>query len=184
MAPVVPEPTTSIELVQPDETPAIDTTATRREDYPTGAKLVLTIIALSLSIFLVALDSTIVATAIPSITSDFKSVKNIVWYSTAYSLSNTAFKLVWGKAYACFPLKQTWMFAMAVFEAGNIICALAQSSTAVIVGRLVSGLGGGGVMVGSFVIMALSAPPRRRPMMMAVTSVTFGCASVAGICQL
>jgi hypothetical protein len=68
---------------------ADDSTITSREDaqpnrpeYPTGLRLVLIIIALSLAVFLVALDQTIIATAIPRITDRFNSVNDIGWYGS------------------------------------------------------------------------------------------------------
>ena len=66
-------------------------------DYPSGAKLITITIGLALSIFLAALDSTILSTAIPSITDQFGSIANIAWYGSAYSVSKTAFQSSWGK---------------------------------------------------------------------------------------
>ena len=51
-------------------------------DYPTGLKLVVIIVALCLAVFLVALDQTIIATAIPKITDRFNSVRDIGWYGS------------------------------------------------------------------------------------------------------
>jgi hypothetical protein len=53
-----------------------------QHEYPTGLKLVLIITALSLAVFLVALDQTIIATAIPRITDRFNSVNDIGWYGS------------------------------------------------------------------------------------------------------
>ena len=50
--------------------------------YPTGLKLVAIIVALCLVAFLVALDQTIIATAIPKITDHFDSVRDIGWYGS------------------------------------------------------------------------------------------------------
>lgn len=148
--------------------------------YPSGLKLVLITIGLVLGIFLAALDATIVATAIPSITDEFGSIGNIAWYGSAYSITNTALQSCWGKAYKYFPLKTTFLSAIFVFEIGNVICATATSSTVLIAGRVVSGIGGGGTMTGAFIIIALTAKPRYRDAYMGVTSVTFGASSVLG----
>lgn len=53
--------------------------------YPSSWKLVVITVGLSLSIFLAALDSTIIAVAIPSITDQFGSIANIAWYGTGVS---------------------------------------------------------------------------------------------------
>lgn len=153
---------------------------TPTQQYPRGARLVLITIGLVLSIFITALDSTIIATAIPSITTQFGSISNIAWYGSSYSITNSAFQSPWGKAYQYFSLKPTFLYAIAVFEIGNVICATAPSSEALIVGRIVAGMGGGGVMTGAFIIIAMTAGPKYRAAYMGVLGVTFGSASVVG----
>lgn len=51
--------------------------------YPTGFKFVIITTALSLGIFIIGLDNTIVSTAVPSITDEFKTIADIGWYSSA-----------------------------------------------------------------------------------------------------
>lgn len=150
------------------------------QQYPRGVRLLLITIGLVLSIFLAALDSTIIATAIPSITTEFGSISNIAWYGSSYIITNAAFQSCWGKAYNYFPLKTTFLLSILVFEAGNIICALAPSSEVLIFGRIIAGSGGGGIMTGAFIIIALTAGPEFRAAYMGVLGATFGCASVVG----
>jgi MFS family permease len=148
--------------------------------YPRGVRLVLITVGLLLGIFLAALDSTIIATAIPSITSQFGGISNIAWYGSSYMITNTAFQSSWGKAYDYFSLKKVFLLAILVFEVGNIICALASSSEVLIFGRIVAGMGGGGIMTGAFIIIALTAGPEYRAAYMGIVGMTFGCASVIG----
>ncbi|KAI9649032.1 hypothetical protein NHQ30_001599 [Ciborinia camelliae] len=58
--------------------------------YPHGLKLAVILAALCLAVFLVALDQTIIATAIPKITDQFNSIQDIGWYGSAYLLTTTA----------------------------------------------------------------------------------------------
>ena len=74
------------------------------EQYPSGFRLVTLLVGLVLSILLVALDSAILATAIPRITEEFGTVKDVGWYSSAYSISNAAFITSWGKGVCFFAL--------------------------------------------------------------------------------
>lgn len=148
--------------------------------HPRGVRLILITAGLMLSIFLAALDSTIISTAIPSITSDFGSIANIAWYSSAYIVTNAAWQPAWGKAYHYFPLKATFLASILVFEVGNVICAVAPSSEILILGRIVAGMGGGGVMTGAFISIALTAGPDLRAAYMGLVGVTFGTASVVG----
>ncbi len=150
------------------------------EEYPAGFKLVAITIGLVLSIFLAALDSTIIATAIPSIASEFGTIRNIAWYGSAYSVTNTSFQPSWGKAYNYFPLKRVFLLAIVIFELGNVVCAAASDGSIVILGRVIAGIGGGGVTTGAFIIIAITVRPQHRPAYMGILGITFGCASVIG----
>lgn len=145
-----------------------------------GIRLFLLTVGLMTSIFLAALDSTIVTTAIPSITSEFGTISNIAWYGAGYGCTQTAFQSAWGKAYQYFPLKLGFYLSVIIFEAGNIICAVAGSSDVLVLGRVVAGLGGGGVMTGAFTMVALGVKEKYRAAYMAVSGVTFATASVVG----
>ncbi|KAF2634775.1 MFS gliotoxin efflux transporter glia [Massarina eburnea CBS 473.64] len=145
-----------------------------------GFRLVLLTIGLITSCFLSALDSTIVTTAIPAITTQFGTISHIAWYGSAYGCTQTAFQSAWGKAYKYFHLKPTFLLAIAIFEAGNVICATAGSSDALVFGRVVAGLGGGGVMTGAFIMIALSVREQYRAAYMGVLGVTYAIASVVG----
>ena len=109
------------------------------EDYPKAFKLAFIVVALVLSIFLVALDMTIVATAIPKITDEFHSLDQVGWYGSAFFLTLGSFQSTWGKAYKFFPLKTSFLVSIAIFELGSLICAVAPSSTALIIGRAIAG---------------------------------------------
>lgn len=109
-------------------------------DYPHSFQLALIVVALVLSIFLVALDMTIVATAIPKITDEFHSLDQVGWYGSAFFLTVAAFQSTWGKGYKFFPLKTTFLVSIAIFELGSLICAVAQDSTTLIIGRAIAGM--------------------------------------------
>lgn len=108
-------------------------------DYPGWLKLTFIVVALVLSIFLVALDMTIVATAIPRITDEFHSLNQVGWYGSAFFLTLGAFQSTWGKAYKYFHLKPSFLVAIAIFEVGSLICGVAQNSTTLIIGRAIAG---------------------------------------------
>lgn len=70
-----------------------------------GLPLYLVIIGLGIAIFLMSLDSSIIATAIPRITSQFNSTSDIAWYGSAYSFSMCALQPISGKLFSSFSLK-------------------------------------------------------------------------------
>ncbi|KAH8806172.1 major facilitator superfamily domain-containing protein [Xylogone sp. PMI_703] len=148
--------------------------------YPSGMKLGIITIALSLSVFLVALDNTIIATAIPRITDHFKALDDVGWYGSAYLLCTCSFQLLFGKFYAFCSIKWVYLIAIAIFEIGSLICGVAPSSTALIVGRAVAGLGSAGIFSGALIIIAYSVPLEKRPMYTGIVGATYGIASVAG----
>ncbi|MCJ1398201.1 hypothetical protein MMC11_001398 [Xylographa trunciseda] len=149
-------------------------------EYPTGVRLAAIIVALVVAIFLIALDMTIIATAIPRITDEFHSLDQVGWYGSAFFLTLASFQSTWGKTYKYFPLKTSFLIAIFIFEVGSLICAVSQNSITLIVGRAIAGAGGAGIASGTYTIVAFSAPPAKRPAYTGILGATFGVASVIG----
>jgi MFS family permease len=95
-------------------------------------------------------------------------------------MTNGGFQSLWGKAYRYFPLKSTFLMAIAVFELGSLICAVAPNSTAFIVGRAINGLGAAGIGTGAYTIIAFVAEPSRRATYTGFVGMSFGVACVVG----
>ena len=91
-----------------------------------------------------------------------------------------ALQPAFAQLYKLFPIKRTYLACLVVFELGSILCAVAPSSAALILGRLVAGVGGGGVYIGSVVLVGSAIPGRRRPMYISMVTSLDGAASVAG----
>lgn len=136
--------------------------------------------ALVLSIFLCSLDLTIIATAIPMITKEFHSLEDVGFYGSAFLLTIATTQTFWGKLYKYSDLKAVFLASIAVFEVGSLICAVAQNSITLIIGRAVTGVGAAGVVGGCFCIIACSVEPYKRPLYTGVLGATYGVASVMG----
>ncbi|KAH6684655.1 MFS gliotoxin efflux transporter glia [Halenospora varia] len=149
-------------------------------EYPGWYQLLFILVALILGMFLVSLDMTIVATAIPKITDKFHSIDQVGWYGSAFFLALAAFQSTWGKAYKYFPLKSAFLLTIAIFEIGSLICGVAQNSTTLIVGRAVAGIGGAGIASGIYTIIAFTAKPNQRPAFTGILGAVYGVASVIG----
>lgn len=132
------------------------------------------------TMFLVAVDRTILATAIPRITDEFKSLGDIGWYGSAYMLATAAFQLVFGRIYTFYDLKWTLLTCIFIFEVGSAICGAAPSSPVFILGRSIAGIGSAGIMTGSIMTVVPLVPLHKRPMFQALFAVVFGIASVSG----
>ncbi|KAH8730319.1 major facilitator superfamily transporter [Phaeosphaeriaceae sp. PMI808] len=148
--------------------------------YPSAAKTAVIMVSLYISIFLVALDRTIIGPAIPAITNQFNSISDIGWYGSSYMLTSAGFILLYGRIYTFFPTKAVFLSGIFLFEAGSAVCGAAQTSTMLIIGRAVAGLGSSGIFTGAILIMLNTVPLHRRPLLQGLFGACFGVASVAG----
>jgi MFS family permease len=111
-------------------------------------KTIILMVALCLALFLAALDTVIITTALPTIATIFEiSDSGYAWIGSAYLLTNAAFVPFWGKISDVFGRKPILLVANFIFMAGSIISAMAKSSEMLIAGRAVQGLGGGGIVI-------------------------------------
>ncbi|KUJ10554.1 MFS general substrate transporter [Mollisia scopiformis] len=133
----------------------------------TGYPLVMLIAAISLAGFLYSLDVTIIVTAVPVITTHFHRIQDIGWYGSAYLITLCAIAPLTGKLYQFYNSKITFFTFVVIFEIGSLICGVAPTSTALIVGRAVAGIGGAGIFSGGFTIVATSAPKEKRTQLVA-----------------
>lgn len=126
------------------------------------------------------MKQSIISTAIPQITTDFDSMDDEGWYGSAFFLTLASFQSVWGKAYKFYSLRLVFLASVLLFEAGSLVCALAPSSAALIVGRAVQGAGGAGLTGGCYTIAIFVARPERVPVVVGLLGSTFSLASVVG----
>ena len=104
------------------------------------------LMSLLLTMFLAALDQTIVATALPTIGRQFNDVSNLSWVITAYLLASTAVAPVFGTLSDIYGRRVMITVSLALFTVGSILCAVAPNMTVLILARGLQGLGGGGIM--------------------------------------
>ncbi|GJC83371.1 efflux pump roqT [Colletotrichum liriopes] len=152
----------------------------RGTEYPKGTKLALIVAAACFSVFLMALDNCIIATAIPRITDEFNSLNDVGWYGSAYLLTTASLQLLFGKLYTFFSIKWIYIFTIGIFELGSLICGVAPNSITLIIGRAIAGLGSAGIFAGALIILAYSVPLEKRPIYTGVVSSMWGISSVAG----
>ncbi|KAK4167865.1 major facilitator superfamily domain-containing protein [Cladorrhinum sp. PSN259] len=135
----------------------------RDQQYLHGFQLWSVLLALIVIMFLAMLDTSIVSTAIPVITKEFRSVRDIGWYGSGYQLANACMQPLAGKLYTYYPLKFVFLAFVAMFEIGSVVCGTALSSRMLIIGRAIAGLGAAGIIGGSTIILAAAVPLQRRP---------------------
>ena len=183
-----PEKTSSLKESKEKDTTTTDIAGAPTDDeepedeskYLSGLKLWTLSFGLCLTTFVIALDNTIIATAIPKITSVFNSLEDVGWYGSSYLLTTTSLQPSFGKVYTYFDVKYTYLIALVIFEVGSVICAAATSSPMFIIGRAIAGAGAAALYSGGMTIIGFSVPLRKRAIYIAALSSMFGIASVVG----
>jgi MFS family permease len=155
-------------------------TAIGDEEKVNWAELLLLCIPIALISFLVWLDETILATAIPKISDEFDSFSQIGWYGPAYLFGLCTCQLPFGQVYKDFPPRLTYLVSLLIFEAASILQAAAPSSSAFIIGRVFAGIGGSGVLAGSLTLFSEDIPKSRLPYIMGSFSWVHILGSIAG----
>ncbi|KAI9147511.1 Efflux pump alnA [Paramyrothecium foliicola] len=145
-----------------------------------GWKWYLAITAILLSIFLYALDNTVVADIQPVIIDEFGHVEMLAWLSVAFLLGASATNLIWGRIYGQFNSKWFYIFNVFLFEVGSAICGAAPNMEAMIVGRAICGVGGAGLYVGCMTLIAQTTSLQERPLYVSATGLTWGIGIVLG----
>lgn len=162
---------------------------TQRDDhYLTGMKLLTCLFALLLCLFVVALDQTIIVTLLSVVGNKFDAFNQVGWISSGFLLSVTIFTVIWGKLSIMFGRKYSMYISLIIFEAGSLMCALANNMNTLIGGRVLAGVGGGGVQSLVFIIVSEVVPIHstkslfsiNRASSFALLSIVFLVASVVG----
>ncbi|KAI5476421.1 MFS transporter, partial [Pseudohyphozyma bogoriensis] len=143
-------------------------------------KLALCFTGMLLSVFLIALDQTILSPALPVIASKFEALTQIAWISSAYFLTQTAFLLLYGQILTCFDRKWTFLLSISLFEIGSLICGVAPNVDVLIFGRAFAGCGAAGIFVSCLSIIADVTRLEDRPKLLGLFGGVFAVSSVIG----
>ncbi len=98
------------------------------------------------AMFMIAIEATIVSTAMPQIVGQLGGLQLYSWVFSAFLLTQTATTVVFGKFSDLFGRKRIMLFGIAVFLFGSVLCGFAWSMPSMILFRLVQGVGAGAIM--------------------------------------
>jgi EmrB/QacA subfamily drug resistance transporter len=135
---------------------------------------------LMLSVFLAALNQTIVATALPTIGRYFDDFENLSWIVTSYLLTSTAVAPLYGKLSDIHGRRAVMLASVGIFAVGSAACAAAPDMLALVLGRALQGIGGGGILPVAQAIMADAIAPRERGRYQAYMGVVWVTSGVGG----
>ena len=146
----------------------------------THREIMIILSGLMTGMLLAALDQTIVSTALKSIVEDFNGLDHYTWVVTAYLLTSTASTPLYGKISDLYGRRIVFQFAIVTFLIGSFAAGASQSMAQLIGTRAVQGLGAGGLMALTFVIIGDIVPPRERGRYQGYFGAVWGLSSVAG----
>ena len=149
-------------------------------EEPSTGKLLLVMASIWFGTFLAALDSTIVATLSAPISASFNSLSLLSWLASAYFIANAALQPISGRLTDILSRRTGLIFSNIFFAAGNLICGLATSERVMIFGRVVAGMGGGGLNAISTFVASDLIPLRRRGVWQGFGNISFGLGSSLG----
>ena len=136
--------------------------------------------SLGVLMLLGALDTSIVATALPNIVSDFRSTQNISWVIVGYSLAAASALPVFGKLVDKFGSAKLFGWAVGIFLAASLLCGIAPNLETLTFARALQGLGGAGVGMLPMTIITSMLPERYRPKYLAPIGAVWAVASIGG----
>ncbi len=141
---------------------------------------VIVMLAVMSGMFLVALDQTIIATALAAITTEFNSFSSLGFVVTAYLLTSTVSVPLAGKLSDMYGRRPILIGGVIVFTLGSLLSGMATSMDWLIAARAFQGIGGGMIMANAFTIIGDLFSPRERGRWQGFIGAVFGISSVVG----
>ena len=137
-------------------------------------------LALFVATFLVALDTSVVSTAMPTVIGQIGGIQLYSWVFSAYLLTGTVTVPIYGKLADLFGRKPVFLVAIALFMVGSMLCGQAQTMEQLIVFRLLQGLGAGGVLPITQTVLGDVFPLEQRARITGLFSTVWGVAGLLG----
>lgn len=143
-------------------------------------RIVLVTVGIMLSMFLASMESTVVATAMPTIVGQLGGLEHYAWVFSAYMLASTTTVPLYGKLSDLYGRRKLYVVAMALFLTGSILCGQANTMTQLILARGLQGLGAGGIMPLAFILIGEMFSLEQRAKMQGLFSGVWGVSSILG----
>jgi EmrB/QacA subfamily drug resistance transporter len=133
-----------------------------------------------LSLFLASMESTVIATAMPTIVGQLGGLEHYSWVFSAFMLTSTTSVPLYGKLSDIYGRRRIYVIAMALFLIGCVASGIAQTMTQLIAARALQGLGAGGIMPLAFILIGEMFSLQQRARMQGLFSGVWGLSSIVG----
>ena len=143
-------------------------------------RIILVTAGIMLSLFLASMESTVVATAMPTIVGQLGGLEHYSWVFSAFMLASTTTVPLYGKLSDIYGRRKLYVFAMGLFLVGSLLCGLANSMTTLIFARAIQGIGAGGIMPLAFILIGEMFTLEQRARMQGFFSGVWGVSSIVG----
>lgn len=143
-------------------------------------RLRLLIISLLTVSFMGALDHTIVATSLATISGELGAVQQMSWVIVAYTLASTVMLPVLGKLGDLLGPRLVFLASLVLFIVASLVCGLAQDITQLAIARVAQGIGSAGLHLMPQTIVGSVVSPRERPRILSIIGVAFPIAILVG----
>jgi EmrB/QacA subfamily drug resistance transporter len=147
---------------------------------PWTPRLFRVVAGLMLSVFVAAMDSTVVGTALPTITRELNGFSLYSWIFTGYLLTGTTSVPVWGRLADLYGRRSVLLAGQAVFVAASVLCGLSTSMVALIVFRTLQGIGAGCLQPVTMTMIGDIFPVAQRARLQGLFSAMWAISAVVG----
>lgn len=138
------------------------------------------IVGVMLSSFLAALDTTILATAMPTVVGELGGLAVYSWVFAVYMIMTAVSMPVWGKLADTRGKREIFFWTVGIFLGGSALCGLSDSMAFLVAFRGVQGIGAGGLASVPFTMISTVYPVRERGKALGLLSSVWGISSVLG----
>jgi EmrB/QacA subfamily drug resistance transporter len=143
-------------------------------------RIILVTAGIMLSLFLASMESTVVATAMPTIVGQLGGLEHYSWVFSAFMLASTTAVPLYGKLSDLYGRRKLYVSAMTLFLIGSVWCGMANSMTSLIFARALQGIGAGGIMPLAFILIGEMFTLEQRAKMQGLFSGVWGVSSIVG----
>ncbi|MDQ6743469.1 MAG: MFS transporter, partial [Candidatus Dormibacteraeota bacterium] len=160
--------------------PAAGATASAATSIPWTPQLVRVMAGLMLCIFVAAMDSTVVGTALPTISRDLNGFSLYSWVFAGYLLTGTTSVPIWGRLADLYGRRRVLLAGLAIFVIASLLCGASTSMVALILFRTLQGVGAGCLQPVTITVIGDIFPLAQRARLQGLFSAMWAVAAITG----